>query len=206
LNLRNDKYQSLVEKNNKILDLKNIEFILTESEEYLILTNLIKNVLQGKEVKRILIIGEDLIPIYSNLMVNFPNAKFCITSKSNNILKSFEVHFKDQIGYSTHLLDVQKGVSLHDFIYKRSKFDLVIANKIYSKLKRRKRYLSIKFLHKHFLHPNGLLCLINYIKDSKTDGFNLLKYVKPVRLETFPIKKSKYSVQFVFYRNNRKII
>jgi hypothetical protein len=139
-------------------------------------------------------------------MADFPNTKFYITSNSKDTLKSFREHFKEQKSYFSHFLDVQKGVSLHDFTYYYGKFDLVIANKIYSKIKRRKRYLSIKFLYKHYLQQNGLLCLIDYVQDSKKEKYNLLKYIEPAKIKSIPIKKKDYSIQFIFYRNNKKFV
>ena len=132
--------QYLTEKKRKILDLNNKKIILSEFEEYQILTDLIKKLSQNKKrnMKKILIIGEDLLQIYPQLLKISPDAEFYIASKSKDILKSFIEHYNKQQNYSTHTLNVFKGVSLHDFTYYIGKFDLVIANKIYSQARKKK--------------------------------------------------------------------
>lgn len=196
--------QRLVEKNEKILDLNNIKFILSEFEEYQVLVDLIRKINHKNGIKRILIIGDDLNPIYSQVSVIFPNARFFLANKSREILESFRTLNKDHKNYSTYILDVVKGVSLHDFIYNNIKFDLVIANKIYSRVKRKKRYHSIRFLFKFYLRQNGILCLINYVKNSRRDKFNLLKATKPVLKKEIPVKKEKYAIQFLIYTKKNK--
>ncbi len=200
--------QHLTEKNRKILDLNNVKIILNEFEEYQVLTDLFKKLSQNKKrkIKKILIIGEDLLRIYPQLHTISPEAQFYITSKSKDILKSFIEHYNKQQNYSTHILDVFKGVSLHDFTYYNGKFDLVIANKIYSQARKKKGYLSIKFLYKHYLRQYGILCIINYTKNSKGDKFSLLETIKPALEKKIPIKNKKGSIHFIFYVRRKKFI
>jgi hypothetical protein len=196
------KLQDLAEKNGKILDLNNIRYILSNYEEYQVLTKIIRNLSQNKDLKRILIIGKDLISIYSQLRSNFPTAHFYIASKSKDILKSFEEHFENENKYSTYILDVLNGASLHDLIYTNSPFDLVIVNKIYNKVKKKKRYLSTRFLYKFYLQQYGALCLVNYLKDSKKEKFKLSESVKPTLEKKIPVKQENYLVQFIIYSKN----
>jgi len=132
--------QHLTEKNGKILDLNNNKIIVNEFEQYQVLTNLIKKLSLNKKrkIKKILIIGEDLLRIYPELHIIYPDAQFYITNKSKEILKSFIEHYNKQQNYSTHTLNVFKGVSLLDFTYNNGKFDLVIVNKIYSQARKKK--------------------------------------------------------------------
>jgi len=209
LNLKKEnKFQCLVEENGKILDLNNIEFILSEYEEYEIVSYLIRKLTEGenKKIKRILIIGEDLIRIYPEINMIFPNSKFFITSKSRDIVNSFIKHYNKQKNYFAYTLDVLNGASLHDFIYNNSKFDLVIANKIFSKVKKKKRYFSVKFLYKYYLNQNGILCLINYIRNSKIDKFILLKTIKPALEKRIPLKNKNCLVQFISYIKKTKYV
>jgi len=197
-----------MEKKRKILDLNDAKFILSEFEEYKVLAALIKKLFQNKKrkIKKILIIGEDLLRIYPQLQKISPDAQFYITNKSKDILKSFIEHYNKQQNYSTHTLNVFKGVSLHDFTYYNGKFDLVIANKIYSQARKRKGYLSIRFLYKHYLRQYGILCIINYTQDSKGDIFRLLENIKPSLEKKFPIKNKKGSIHFIFYVRRKKFI
>lgn len=200
--------QHLTEKNRKILDLNNFKFILSEFEAYRVLINLIKKLSQNKirKIKKILIIGEDQFRIYPQLHKISPDAQFYIANKSKDILKSFIEHYNKQQNYSTHTLNVFKGVSLHDFTYYNGKFDLVIANKIYSQARKKKVYLSIKFLYKHYLRQYGILCIINYTKNSKGDKFSLLENIKPTLEKKIPIKNKKGSIHFIFYVRRKKFI
>ena len=198
--------QHLTEKNRKMLDLDNVKFILSEFEEYQVLTDLIKKLSQNKKrkIKKILIIGEDLFRIYPQLHKISSDAQFYIANKSRDILKSFIEHYNKQQNYSTHTLNVFKGVSLHDFTYYNGKFDLVIANKIYSQARKKKVYLSIRFLYKHYLRQYGILCIIT--KNSKGDKFSLLENIKPALEKKIPIKNKKGSIHFIFYVRRKKFI
>ncbi len=197
---KNIKTQQLIEENGKILDLNNIEFILSKFEEYQVLINLIRNFSQNRDIKRILIISDNLNIIYSQLIEFFPKAYFYIANKSGKILESFKDHYKNEDNYSTCILDVFKGVSIHDFIYDNSKLDLVIADRIYSNKKnRKKRYYSIKFLYKFYLKQNGILCLLSHIRDIEKDNYNLLGDIKPLLEKRIPVKNEKYFVQFILY-------
>lgn len=200
--------QHLTEKKRKILDLNDAKFILSEFEEYQVLTDLIKKLSQNRKrkIKKILIIGEDLLRIYPQLHKISPDAQFYITSKSKNILKSFIEHYNKQQNYSTHTLNVLKGVSLHDFTYYNGKFDLVIANKIYSQARKKKGYFSIRFLFKHYLRQYGILCIINYTQNSKGDKFCLLETIKPALEKKNPIKNKKGSIHFIFYVRRKKFL
>ena len=81
------KIQQLEEQNGKILDLNNIEFILSNYEEYQVLADLIRKSSQYREIKRILIISDNLIKLYSHLSIIFPKAQFFIANKSKEVLK-----------------------------------------------------------------------------------------------------------------------
>jgi hypothetical protein len=200
LKLQNElEIQDLVEKNSKILDLNNIKFVLTRFEEYQVLAEIIKNLSQNKKLERILIIGDNLKLIFSQLVRIYPNAHFYIANISKNILDDFQDHFRNQNNYSTCILDVFKGRSLHDFIYNNSKFDLVITDKLFSKERKKKRNYSIRFLYKFYLHQNGILCIINYLQYSKKDIYKPLKAIKPVLEKKIPVKWENYAVQFVVY-------
>ena len=200
--------QHLTEKNRKILDLNNAKFILSEFEEYQVLADQIKKLSQDKkrEIKKILIIGEDLIRIYSQLYRISPDAQFYITNRSKKILESFKEHFKNQKNYSTYILDVFKGVSLNDFTYYNDRFDLVIANKIISQVNKKKGNLSIKFLYKHYLRQYGILCIINYTQNLKVDKFRIIRTIKPALEKKIPIKNKKGSIHFIFYIRRKKVI
>ena len=199
--------QHLTEKNGKILDLNNNKIILNEFEQYQVLTNLIKKLSQSKKrkIKKILIIGEDLLRIYPELHLIYPNAQFYLTNKSKEKLKSFIEHYNKQQNYSTHTLYVLKGVSLFDFIYSNGKFDLVIANKIYSQARKKKRYLSIRFLYIHYLRQYGILCIINYTQNSKGDKLSLIEPIKPALEIKIPIKNKKGSIRFIFYVRRKNL-
>jgi hypothetical protein len=201
LNLKkNIKTQQIIEENGKILDLNNIEFILSKFEEYQVLIDLIRNFSKNRDIKRILIISDNLISIYSQLIKVFPKAHFYIANKSGKILESFKEHYKNENNYSIYILDVFKGVSIHDFIYDNSKFDLVIADKIYSNKKnRKKRYYSIKFLYKFYLRQNGILCLFSHIRDIEKHNSNLLGFIRPLLEKRIPVKNEKYFAQFILY-------
>jgi len=200
--------QHLTEKNRKILDLNNNKIILNEFEQYQVLTNLIKKLSLNKKrkIKKILIIGEDLLRIYPDLHLVYPDAQFYITNKSKEILKSFIDHYNKQQNYSTHTLYVFKGVSLLDFTYYNGKFDLVIANKIYSQARKKKRCLSIRFLFIHYLRQYGILCIINYRKNSKGDKLSLIEPIKPALEKKIPIKNKKGSISFIFYVRRKKFV
>jgi len=200
--------QHLTEKNGKLLDLNNNKIILNEFEQYQVLTNLIKKLSLNKKrkIKKILIIGEDLLRIYPELHIDYPDAQFYITNKSKEILKSFIEHYNKQQDYSTHTLNVFKGVSLLDFTYNNGKFDLVIANKIYSQARKKKRYLSIRFLYIHYLRQYGILCIIKYTQNSKGDKFSLLETIKPDLEKKIPIKNKKGSIHFIFYVRRKKFV
>ncbi len=198
------KLHNLEEKNGIILDVDNIGSILGENEEYRVLTEIIRTFSQNKELKRILLIGKDLIAIYSLFRWMFPSAHFYIANKSKHILKSFEEHFEKETNYSTYILDILNGASLHDLIYTNSPFDLVIANKIYNNVKKKKRYLSTRFLYKFYLWQYGTLCLVNYLKDSKKENFILSGLVDPSLEVKIPVKKENYVVQFIIYSKNQK--
>jgi len=191
-----------------MLDLNNTNLILSEFEEYQVLPDLIKKLFQNKKrkIKQILIIGEDLIRIYPELYRIYPEAQFYIANKSKHILKSFKEHYNKQQNYSTHTLNVFKGVSLHDFTYYNGKFDLVIANKIYAQQRKKKTYLSIKFLYKHYLRQYGILCIINFTQNSERDKFSLLENVQPVFEKKVPIKNKNGSIHFIFYVGRKKYI
>jgi len=180
----------------------------TESGEYQVLTNLIKGLTQeqNRKLNKILIIGESLIEIYPQIHKISPDSQFFIANKSEKILESFKNYFKKHKNYSTYLLDVSKGVSLHDFIFYNGKFDMVIANKIYSRLSKKKRYLSIKFLYKYYLHQYGILCIINYTQNYKRVKSSLLRNIKPLLEKEFSIKNINGSIQFSFYMSNKKYI
>lgn len=199
--------QHLTEKNGKILDLNNNKIILNEFEQYQVLTNLIKKLSQSKKrkIKKILIIGEDLLRIYPELHLIYPNAQFYLTNKSKEKLKSFIEHYNKQQNYSTHTLYVLKGVSLFDFIYSNGKFDLVIANKIYSQARKKKRYLSIRFLYVHYLRQDGILCIINSTQNSKGDKFNLIEPIKSALEKKILIKNKKNSIRFIFYVRRKNL-
>lgn len=200
--------QHLTEKNRKILDLNNGKIILNEWEQYQVLTDLIKKLSLNKKRKRkkILIIGEDLLRIYPELHIIYPDAQFYITNKSKEILKSFIEHYNKQQNYSTHTLNVFKGVSLLDFTYYNGKFDLVIANKIYSQARKKKRYLSIRFLYIHYLRQYGILSIINYTQNSKGDKFSILETIKPALEKKIPIKNKKGSIHFIFYVRRKRFV
>lgn len=209
MNLKEEgKNQHLIEENGKTLDLNNDEFILSEFEEYQVLIYLIKKLSQNKKrkIKKILIIGEDLLRIYPQLHKIYPDAQFYIVNESKDILKSFLEHYNKEIKYFTHTLNVFKGVSLHDFTYYHGKFDLVIANKIYSQERKKKGYLSIRFLYKHYLRQYGILCIIIYTQNSKGDKFYLLETIKPALEKKFQIKNKKGSIHFIFYVRRKKFI
>ncbi len=199
--------QHLTEKNGKILDLNNTKIILNEFEQYQVLRNLIKKLSQNKtkKIKKILIIGKDLLRIYPELHVIYPDAQYYITSKSKEILKSFIEHYNKQQNYSTYTLNVFKGVSLLDFTYYNGKFDLVIANKIYSQARKKKRYLSIRFLYIHYLRQYGILCIINYTQNSKGDKLSLIEPIKPALEIKIPIKNKKGSIRFIFYVRRKNL-
>jgi hypothetical protein len=152
-----------------------------------------------------LIIGEDLSKIYPQINEIYPDAQFYITSKSKDILNSFMELYNEQQNYSTHILDVFEGVSLHDFTYYNGKFDLIIANKIYSQAKKKIGYYSINFLFKHYLRQYGILCLIFYIENTKGDKFSLLKNIKPIFRKKISIRNKKGSIFFIFYIRRKKI-
>lgn len=192
--------QHLTEKNGKILD-------LNEFEQYQVLTNLIKKLFLNKKrkIKKILIIGEDLLRIYPGLHLIYPDAQFYITNKSKEILKSFIEHYNKQQNYSTHTLNVFKGVSLLDFTYYNGKFDLVIANKIYSQARKKKRYFSIRFLYIHYLRQYGILCIINYTQNSKGDKLSLIEPIKPALEKGIPIKNKRGSIRFIFYVRRKNL-
>ena len=198
--------QHLTEKNRKILHINNINMILNEFGEYQVLTYLIKKLSQNKtkKIKKILIIGEDLLRVYPQLNKSSPDAQYYITSKSNDILKSFIQRYNKQQNYSTHTLNVFEGVSLLDFTYYNGKFDLVIVNKIYSQARKKKRYLSARFLYKHYLRQYGILCIINYTQNSKGNKSNLLRTIKPALEKKIPTKNKKGSIHFIFYVRRRK--
>ncbi|MFW9820785.1 MAG: hypothetical protein ACFFE5_14340 [Candidatus Thorarchaeota archaeon] len=201
MNLKKEiKNQQVVEENEKVLDLNNVKFILSEYEEDQVLMDLIRKVSQNTEINRILIISNDLISLFSQLMTIFPKAQFYIANKSSKILESFKDRYKNQNNYKICILDVFKGVSIHDFIYNNSKFDLVIADKIYShEKKRKKRYYSINFLYKFYLKQNGILCLLSHIRNRKKDNSNLLGSIKPILEKTIQVKNENYFVQFILY-------
>ncbi len=200
--------QHLTEKNGEILDLNNNKIIINEFEQYQVLTDLIKKLSLNKKRKRkkILIIGKDLLRIYPELHIIYPDAQFYITNKSKEILKSFIEHYNKQQNYSTHTLNVFKGVSLLDFTYYNGKFDLVIANKIYSQARKKKRYLSIRFLYIHYLRQYGILSIIIYTQNSKGDKFSLLETIKPDLEKKIPIKNKKGSIHFIFYVRRKKFV
>ena len=157
-------------------------------------------------MKKILIIGEDLIRIYPQIYRISPDAHFFITNKSKEILESFKGYYKNRKNSCTYVLDVSKGVSLADFIFYNGKVDLVIANNIYSQLSKKKRYLSIKFLYRHYLRQYGILCIINYTQNSKRDKSSLLRTIKPVLEKEIPLKNKKNSIRFIFYIRKKKDI
>lgn len=200
--------QHLTEKNGEILDLNNNKIIINEFEQYQVLTDLIKKLSLNKKrkIKKILIIGEDLLRIYPELHIIYPDAQFYITNKSKEILKSFIEHYNKQQNYSTHTLNVFKGVSLLDFTYYNGKFDLVIANKIYSRARKKKRYLSTRFLFIHYLRQYGILSIINYTQNSKGDKFSLLETIKPDLEKKIPIKNKKGSIHFIFYIRRKRFV
>ncbi|NHJ20383.1 MAG: hypothetical protein EAX91_05540 [Candidatus Lokiarchaeota archaeon] len=180
---------------------------LSESEEYHIFSNLLKRLNHSKitSMEKILIIGDSLIEIYLQLIKISPNARFYITNSSNKVLESFKKYTKNYENYSTCILDVSKGVSLHDFVFYNGKFDLVIANKAYSQLSKKKRNLSLKFLYKHYLRENGILSIISYIRDTIQGGkFNFIRNIKPVLEKEISIENKKNSIQFSFFRKNKR--
>lgn len=182
-------------------------FSMSESGEYHIFSNLLKrlNPSKIKDIEKILIIGDSLKEIYLQLCKISPDAQFFITNNSNKALISFKRNSKIYENYSTHILDVSKGVSLNDFVYYNGKFDLVIANKVYSQLNKKKRNLSLKFLYKHYLRENGILCIISDIRDTIQDGkFNFMRNIKPVLEKVFSIKNKKNSIQFSIYIKKKK--
>jgi hypothetical protein len=198
------KTQELVEENGKILDLKKIKYIIGEFEEYEVLMKIIRNISQNLEISRILIIGDNIISLYSKLLMVFPKAHYYVANKTNSILKSFKEHYKNRKNYNMYILDVLKGVSIHDFIYNNPKLDLVIADKIYSKVKKKKRYYSINFLYKFYLNQDGILCLISNIQHSEEKKLDYLKPLKPIIEKIIPLKNEKTSVQFSFYLKKNK--
>lgn len=200
--------QHLTEKNRKMLDLNDTKFILSEFEEYQVLIDLIKKLSSSKKrkIQKILIIGEDLLHIYPQLHKIYPDAQFHIASKSKVILKNFIERYNKQKNYSTHILNVFKGVSLHDFTYYYGKFDLVIANKIYSQARKKKGHLSIRFLFKHYLRQYGILCIIIYTQDSKGDKFSLFENTKPVLEKKLSRRNKKSSVHLIFFVRRKKFV
>jgi hypothetical protein len=190
-----------------MLDLNDIKLIISEIEGYQVLKDLIRKLSQNKKrkIKKILIIGEDLLHIYPQINEIYPNAQFYITNNSKGILNSFIEHYNKQQNYSTHTLDVFNGASLHDFTYYKGKFDLVIANKIYSQKIKKKGYLSIRFLFKHYLRQYGILCIIYYTQNSKGDKFSLLENIEPAQKKKIQIKNKKDSIHFIFYVRKKKI-
>ncbi len=119
-------------------------------------------------------------------------------------MKTFIEHYSKQQNYSTHVLNVFKGVSLHDFTYYYGKFDLVIANKIYSKARKKKVYLSIRFLFKHFLHQYGILCIIIYTQHTRDNKFLLFENIKPVLEKKISLRNKNSPIHLIFYINRKK--
>jgi hypothetical protein len=204
LNIKKET-QQLVEENGKILDLNKNKPILSEFEEYEVLMKIIRKISQNLEISRILIISNNIISLYSKLLMVFPKAHYYVANKAKSILKSFKEHYKNRKNYNIYILDVLKGVSIHDFIYNNPKFDLVIAYKIYSKVKKKKRYYSINFLYKFYLNQDGILCLISNIQHSE-EKLDYLKPLKPIIEKIIPIKNEKTSVQFTFYKKKNKYL
>ena len=88
--------QQIAEENGKILDLKNIKIILSEFEEYQVLIDLIRKVSKKVDIDRILIISDNLISLFSQLIKIFPKAHFYLANKTGKILETFKDHYRNQ--------------------------------------------------------------------------------------------------------------
>lgn len=202
---REVKSQQIFEKKGNNIDKNLLKPI--ESREYQVLSDLLKKLYHTniESMEKILIIGDSLKEIYLQLHNISPKVQFYLANISNEPLESFKRIYKNYENYSTHILDVSKGVSLHDFVFYNDKFDLVIANKVYSNLSKKKRKLSLKFLYKHYLRQNGILCIISYIKDTNQDvKNNFMRNIKPVLEKESLTKNKKSSIQFSFYMRKKK--
>jgi hypothetical protein len=138
--------------------------------------------------------------------MTYPKARFYVANKSRKILESFKHRYKNQSNYKTCLIDVFKGVSIHDFIYDKSKFDLVIADKIYSNVKKKKERYSINFLYKFYIKQNGILCLVSYIHHIKKDTVNIKRLNNPILDIRIPVKNKNILVQYLLYTKNKNYL
>jgi hypothetical protein len=198
--------QQILEGKENIIDKNRLRS--SKSVEYQVLSDLLKKFNQSKikSMEKILIIGEFLIEIFSQLYKISPDAQFYIANSSNEPLESFKRYFKRYKNYSTYILDVSKGVSLHDFVFYNGKFDLVIINKVYSQLSIKKRNLSMMFLYKHYLYQYGILCIITDTKNTTQLKSSFIRNIKPVLEKDIPVKNKKSADRFIFYmRKNREI-
>jgi hypothetical protein len=130
--------------------------------------------------------------------------QYFIGNKSKKVLESFKKYHKNHKNYSTYDIDVSKGVSLHDFVFYNGKVDLIIANKVYTQLSKKKRNLSIKFLYKHYLSQYGILCIIDNAESTKKADYNIKRNIKPVLEKEIPIKNEKSVIRFIFYRKKNR--
>jgi hypothetical protein len=177
----------------------------SESGEYRLLKEDINRLNQekNKKLKKILIIGESLKRIFPQLYGISPGAQYFIGNKSKDVLESFKKYHKNHKNYSTYILDVSKGASLHDFIFYNGKVDLIIANKVYSQLSRKKRRLSIKFLYKHYLCQYGVLCIIEKAKSNTKCEYNFKRNIKPVLVKEIQIKNERSVIRLIFYMKKK---
>ncbi|MFX1239122.1 MAG: hypothetical protein ACFFAS_12350 [Promethearchaeota archaeon] len=159
-----------------------------------------------RKIKKILLLGVDLNCEFIRLTKIYTKARFCIIDFEEKLLNSFNKKYSKDYDFTIEILDLFSGRSLNDFTLKHGKFDLIIVSRLYSLSPSDKlRYASVKFVYKHLLAENGLLCILELKNTSEFYNPVILKKTKPMLNKIIKTKTTNNPIQFVIYGKNYPI-
>jgi hypothetical protein len=194
---KNVNKSSMIESNSENLDFYE-KFALSTKSVSLQLS---------KNLKRILIIGKNLIATYNSIQKAFPNAQYIVANESKEFLSRFIENIDSNINTKIKILNLFDGSSLTDFYLEFGKFDLIILSGIFNDydLSKKRKNNSILFLYKHFLNFDGIFSILDNKKELSDDFIKKLKRLRFFKKSIKSHQQKDSSLQYLIFTKKHRL-